>query len=144
MKSQSEVGKVLGAGIRIRVLPDSHGAAAPWSQSGREGTEDLPDSLASNHGGRAGDVLAQRIKAIERSVQDGNSLVDRDEEYLMQKEMELEEKARLGSLQTGKGDWGGRDRKGKGVWSEPWNRKAEARKGKERGTSPGTKPKGKG
>eukprot|EP00438_Fugacium_kawagutii_P004362 Skav212023 [mRNA] locus=scaffold984:219319:221061:+ [translate_table: standard] len=67
------------------------------------------DQLASGRGATAADIVAQRLKAVEQSVQDSNSwrkakylelvademsLTDRGEEQMMAKEVELEEKFR--------------------------------------------------
>ena len=73
------------------------------------------DRLAESESGQAADIVAQRIKALEQSVQDNNTwkkakylelvesdettLADRGEVNMMQKEVELEEKFR------GKGQW---------------------------------------
>ena len=73
------------------------------------------DRLAESESGKAADIVAQRIKALEQSVQDNNTWkkakyleltesdettpADRGEVNMMQKEVELEEKFR------GKGQW---------------------------------------
>ena len=91
---------------------------------------EILDHLAEDAGSKAADIIAQRIKALEQSVQDGNAwkkakylelidsdevtLSDRGELNMMQKEVELEEKFRE------KGQWR--------PW-EPPNSKGE--KGKE-------------
>eukprot|EP00438_Fugacium_kawagutii_P013458 Skav231262 [mRNA] locus=scaffold2436:51122:57163:+ [translate_table: standard] len=70
----------------------------------------LLDLLTLNKGAEAADILAQRMKALEKSVQDNNqwrkakhlelvdqedvALVDQGEENMMQKEAEREEKTR--------------------------------------------------
>lgn len=99
---------------------------------------EILDHLAEDAGNKAADIIAQRIKALEQSVQDGNAwkkakylelidsdevtLSDRGELNMMQKEVELEEKFR------GKGQWrpweppnpkgekGKKDGKGKGKY----------------------------
>eukprot|EP00438_Fugacium_kawagutii_P031009 Skav224082 [mRNA] locus=scaffold942:224151:230115:+ [translate_table: standard] len=70
---------------------------------------EILDQLAAGRGSTAADIVAQRLKALEQSVQDGNgwrkakylelvaeetSMTDRGEEQMMQKEVELEEKFR--------------------------------------------------
>eukprot|EP00438_Fugacium_kawagutii_P025124 Skav230797 [mRNA] locus=scaffold312:158893:163833:+ [translate_table: standard] len=70
---------------------------------------EILDLLAAGRGSSAADVVAQRLKALEQSVQDSNSwrkakflelvpeesgMTDRGEEQMMQKEVELEEKFR--------------------------------------------------
>ena len=91
------------------------------------------DCLAAKEYAAAADIAAQRVKALEQSVQDGNqwrkakflelvdseevTLADRGEANMMQKEVELEDKLK------GKGHWnppnwekkgkGGKDGKGK-------------------------------
>ena len=89
------------------------------------------DLLAEGKGPEAADIASQRLKALERSVHDGNTwrrarylelvdpedhlLTDKGEEKMMNRELELEEKSR------GKGNWspwdpdlkGGKGKKGK-------------------------------
>ena len=89
------------------------------------------DLLAEGKGPEAADIASQRLKALERSVHDGNAwrrarylelvdpedhlLTDKGEEKMMNRELELEEKSR------GKGNWslwdpdpkGGKGKKGK-------------------------------
>ena len=117
----------------------------------------LLDLLADDQRLQALDVLAQRMKALERSVYDGNtwrkakflelvpedevSLVDRGEENMMAKEMEHEEKMR------GKGQWSegqGWNRKGKGGAEKGTKGEAKGdRKGKKKGKTPAEQATGK-
>ena len=99
------------------------------------------DHLADSESGKAADILAQRIKALEQSVQDNNNwkkakyleliesdettLADRGEVNMMQKEVELEEKFR-----------------GKGLW-KPWENPKGKVKGKEENPKGGKGHKGK-
>ena len=96
---------------------------------------EILDHLAENAGSKAADIIAQRIKALEQSVQDGNTwkkakfleliesdevtLADRGEVNMMQKEVELEEKFR-----------------GKGQWRQ-WEPPAKGEKGKKDGKGKG-------
>ena len=96
------------------------------------------DCLAAKENAAAADIAAQRIKALEQSVQDNNqwrkakylelvdseevTLADKGEANMMQKEVELEEKLR-----------------GKGQWSNPnWDKKGKGEKG-EKGKGKGKK-----
>ena len=99
------------------------------------------DHLAESESGKAAHILAQRIKALEQSVQDNNNwkkakylelieadettLADRGEVNMMQKEVELEEKFR------GKGQW------------RPWENPKGKGKTKDEGPKGGKGPKGK-
>ena len=76
---------------------------------------EILDKMASAEGPTAADIVAQRIKALEQSVRDGNqwrkakfleivdpeevTLTDRGEANMMQKEVELEDRLK------GKGQW---------------------------------------
>eukprot|EP00435_Cladocopium_sp_Y103_P022380 s2220_g5.t1 len=86
------------------------------------------DQLALGKGPTAGDLVAQRVKALEQSVQDGNNwkkakflelvteetgLADKGEEQMMMNEAKLEEKF-----------------KGRGSWNRRWEDNAAAPKGK--------------
>ncbi|CAK9045590.1 unnamed protein product, partial [Durusdinium trenchii] len=100
---------------------------AKWTpRSGRElkYLTILLDLLVENKSAQAADIIAQRIKALEKSVQDNNSwvrarflelvepddvaLLDRGEEAMIQKELEREEKLRGPSEWKGKGHWKGK------------------------------------
>ena len=97
------------------------------------------DKMAASEGATAADIIAQRIKALEQSVRDGNqwrkakfleivdpeevTLTDRGEANMMQKEVELEERLKGKAPRNpsgwekgrkGKGEKGDRDPKGKG------------------------------
>eukprot|EP00438_Fugacium_kawagutii_P002378 Skav201007 [mRNA] locus=scaffold991:263519:265246:- [translate_table: standard] len=104
------------------------------------------DLLTLNKGAEAADILAQRIKALEKSVQDNNqwrkakhlelvdqedvALVDQGEENMMQKEAEREEKTRGGWSHWKDDQWN----KGKGKGGYPQNtRNKGAEKGKGKG-----------
>lgn len=67
------------------------------------------DQLAVGQGSQAADIVAQRLKALEQSVQDANlwkkakflelvseetGMTDKGEEHMMLKELEMEEKFR--------------------------------------------------
>ena len=105
------------------------------------------DQLALGRGSTAADIIAQRLKALEQSVQDGSSwkkvkflelvseetgTTDKGEEHMMTKQLELEEKFRSKPLQGNrwddaqapKGEGGKRKRKAQG-------------KGRRKGESPG-------
>eukprot|EP00438_Fugacium_kawagutii_P035474 Skav216655 [mRNA] locus=scaffold1255:486642:491056:- [translate_table: standard] len=106
------------------------------------------DHLAKSTPARAADVLGQRVKALERASAEGHwasaqflelipsdtvSLLDREEEYHIHKEMLLERKVR--GTEPGRTKGGGRgDRKGekgqgrKGVGAEAGKGKAPGRK----------------
>ena len=103
------------------------------------------DLLAENLGPQAADVAGQRIKALEKSVVDGQwrrakflelveqedlPLTDRGEENMMRKEQELEEKLKGKGNWTQWNDWstkGGKDHddrgKGKGKKGKGWKGK---------------------
>lgn len=88
------------------------------------------DLLAKNSPGRAADVVAQRVKALERATNDGawssaqflelipsesSSLLDRDEQVYLSKEALLELKLRQGEKPSWKADRPGKKgEKGKG------------------------------
>lgn len=105
----------------------------------------LLDMLAQSRGAEAADILAQRIKALEKSVQDSNqwrkakhlelveqedvALVDQGEETMMQKEADREEKVRGGWSHWKDDQWS----KGKSKGGAPYfarNKGAEKGKGK--------------
>lgn len=116
---------------------------------------EILDQLATGRGSTAADIVAQRLKALEQSIQDGNAwrkakflelvaeentMTDRGEEQMMMKEAELEEKfrSRPGSYwddsrpskgKEGKGS-GKQKGKSKGKWKTPAQEAAET-KGKE-------------
>ena len=108
----------------------------------------LLDLLAEGKAPQAADVIAQRLKALEKSVQDGNQwkrarflelveseeavLMGRGEEAMIQKELEREEKLRGGvSAWEGKGHWKGRGKNEKGGGKK--GEKGDRPKGKEKG-----------
>ena len=133
---------------------------AKWTpRSGRElkYLTILLDLLVENKSAQAADIIAQRIKALEKSVQDNNSwvrarflelvepddvaLLDRGEEAMIQKELEREEKLRGPSEWKGKGHWKGKGEhefgakgqgKGKGKSKEKGKRKTPAEDAAER------------
>ena len=89
---------------------------------------EILDCLAAKDFAVAADIAAQRVKALEQSVQDGNqwrkamflelvdseevTLADKGEANMMQKELELEDKL-----------------KGKGAWNPPtWDKKGKGGK----------------
>ena len=96
------------------------------------------DLLAEGKGPEAADIASQRLKALERSVHDGNTwrrarylelvdpedhlLTDKGEEKMMNRELELEEKSR------GKGNWS--------LW-DPELKAGKGKKGKEGGKGKG-------
>ena len=100
------------------------------------------DQLAMGRGSTAADLVAQRLKALEQSVQDGNNwrkakflelvaedtgMTDKGEEQMMLKEAELEEKFRS-----------------RGAWTQRWDDQGAAPKGKDKGGGRGKgKQKGK-
>ena len=104
----------------------------------------LLDLLVEGRGAEAGDVLAQRIKALEKSAQDSNqwrkakhlelveaddaALVDQGEEDMMAKEAEREDKTRKGSGWTELDPW--RKGRGKGAPGPDPRRKGADGKGK--------------
>ena len=108
----------------------------------------LLDLLAESKGTEAADVLAQRVKALEKSARDNKqwrwakhldlelvegddtALVDQGEEDMMAKEAEREEKVKRGAGQTVSL---GRKDKGKGVAGQDPRRKGgkPERKGEE-------------
>ena len=101
------------------------------------------DLLAEGKGPEAADIASQRLKALERSVHDGNVwrrarylelvdpedhlLTDEGEEKMMNREVELEEKTRM------KGSWNSWDQDPKGS--------GKGKKGKEGGKGKGQKGK---
>lgn len=105
----------------------------------------LLDLLTQCRGAQAADILAQRIKALEKSVQDGNqwrrakrlelieqedvALVDQGEENMMQKEADREEKVR-GHWTPWRENAGG---KGKSKTDHPHNPRSKG-KGKGKGS----------
>ena len=110
----------------------------------RVGAEIL-DCLAAGKGSQAADIQAQRLKALEQSVQDANSwkkakflelvaedtgMTDKGEEHMMSKELELEEKFKGKpqapsrweeghTAQKGKDGKGSGKAKGRGKWKTP-------------------------
>ena len=104
----------------------------------------LLDLLVEGKGAEAGDVLAQRIKALEKSAQDSNqwrkakhlelvepddaALVDQGEEDMMAKEAEREDKTRKGPGWTEPDPW--RKGRGKGAPGQDPRRKGMDGKGK--------------
>ena len=132
-----------GGGAAVKMLPEKGGMPAAahtyflavmtpslkdrWTQRTQRELKicsTLLDLMATEDHEAASDIIAQRIKALEKSVQDGNSwrramvepeenlLVDRGEETMMAKELEMEERLRS-----------------RGGWSEwpssQWNRKGK-------------------
>jgi len=90
------------------------------------------DQLAAGKGSTAADIAAQRLKALEQSVQDGNNwrkakflelvtdevgMTDKGEEQMMMKEVELEEKFRGRAPGNRWDETGGgpRGKEGKGI-----------------------------
>eukprot|EP00438_Fugacium_kawagutii_P026275 Skav208229 [mRNA] locus=scaffold2601:80703:82422:+ [translate_table: standard] len=117
----------------------------------------LLDLLAEGKGAEAADILGQRVKAIEKSIQDSNqwrrakylelveqedvALVDQGEENMMAKEADREEKIR-GGWNTWRSDWS----KGKGKSNyegAPRNKGSEKGKGKGKKSTPAEKAAGK-
>ena len=104
----------------------------------------LLDLLVEGRGAEAGDILAQRIKALEKSAQDSNqwrkakhlelveaddaALVDPGEEEMMAKEAEREDKTRKGSGWSEQEPW--RKGRGKGAPGPDPRRKGTDAKGK--------------
>lgn len=105
----------------------------------------LLDLLTQSKGAEAADILAQRIKALEKSVQDNNqwrkakhlelveqedvALVDQGEENMMQKEADREDKVRGPWSHWKEDHWG----KGKAKGGNPYpgrNKGTEKGKGK--------------
>eukprot|EP00435_Cladocopium_sp_Y103_P054677 s172_g17.t2 len=102
----------------------------------------LLDLMVRGQGPEAADILAQRIKALEKSVSDGNqwrrarhlelvepedvALVDQGEEDMMLREAEREDKVRLGSRwNEEKGSW----RKGAGKTYQPGDGRRKGQEG---------------
>eukprot|EP00435_Cladocopium_sp_Y103_P040721 s1146_g11.t1 len=100
------------------------------------------DQLAQGKGSTAADLVAQRVKALEQSVQDGNTwkkakflelvaeesgLADKGEEQMMMKEAELEDKFKSRAAWSPRWEEGGAAPKGKG------GREGDRGKGKNKG-----------
>ena len=124
-----------------------------WGRSAKWGSgAEILDQLAAGKGSTAADIAAQRLKALEQSVQDGNNwrkakflelvtddvgMTDKGEEQMMVKEVELEERFRGRAIpesfgrdrsrprgKEGKGT-GKSKGKDKGKWKTPAQEAAE-------------------
>ena len=123
---------------------------AKWTQRTQRTQRELKvattllDLVVEGKGAEAGDILAQRIKALEKSAQDSNqwrkakhlelveaddaALVDPGEEEMMAKEAEREDKTRRGPGWSEQEPW--RKGRGKGARGPDPRRKGSDAKGK--------------
>ena len=112
---------ILTPSLKDRWTPRTQRELRVWSE--------VLDCLAAGQGSQAADVVAQRLKALEQSVQDANTwkkakflelvaedvgMTDKGEEHMMTKELELEEKFRTRAPTGSRWDESGAGPKGKG------------------------------
>ena len=150
-KKVSEVNLVEPAALayyQAVMVPNMKDVWTPRTQREIKYMAILLDLLAESKASQAADIVAQRLKALEKSVIDRNQwkrakylelvepeeglLADRGEEQLMQKELEREERLRSPTRGNDRARW-----KGKGD-NQDWSKGKQKgdRKGKNKGKTP--------